>query len=100
MKTQLAYLSGLWTTLIEKQGTGEHIFKGLPGSLDETTKTKALRATQAKRNQSVEPSTSFNQWSGSIYVPVFQLLYFTGCRLAEIAALRAEDLHEDYISVE
>jgi len=100
VKTQLAYLAGLWTTLIEKQGTGEHIFKGLPGTLDETTKTKALRAAQAKRNQSFEPSTPFDQWTGSIYVPVFQMLYFTGCRLAEIAALRAEDIHDDYISVE
>ncbi len=100
VKTKLAYLAGLWSTLVEKQGTGDHIFKGLPGTLDETTKSKALKAAQAKRNQSFEPSTPFDQWTGSIYVPVFQLLYFTGCRLAEIAALRAEDIHESYISVE
>ena len=99
-KTQLAYLAGLWTTLIERQGTGEHIFKGLPGTLDETTKTKALRAAQAKRNQSFEPTTPIDQWNGTIYLPVFHLLYYTGCRLAEVAALRAEDIHSDYISVE
>ena len=99
-KTQLAYLAGLWTTLIEKQGGGEHIFKGLPGTLDETTKTKALRAAQAKRNQSFEPTTPIDQWDGTIYLPVLKLLYFTGCRLAEVSALRGEDIHEDYICVE
>ena len=99
-KTQLAYLAGLWTTLVEKQGTGEHIFKGLPGTLDETTKSKALRAAQSKRNQSFEPVIPYEEWTGSIYVPVFQLLYFTGARLAEIAGLKAEDIHEDHISVE
>ncbi len=99
-KTRLAYLAGLWTTLIEKQGGGEHIFKGLPGTLEETTKTKALRAAQAKRNQSFEPTTPIDQWNGTIYLPVLKLLYFTGCRLAEVSALRGEDIHEDYISVE
>ena len=99
-KTQLAYCAGLWTTLIEKQGGGEHIFKGLPGTLDETTKTKALRAAQAKRNQSFEPTTPIDQWDGTIYLPVLKLLYFTGCRLAEVSALRGEDIHEDYLSVE
>ena len=99
-KTQLAYCAGLWTTLIEKQGGGEHIFKGLPGTLDETTKTKALRAAQAKRNQSFEPTTPIDQWDGTIYLPVLKLLYFTGCRLAEVSALRGEDIHEEYISVE
>ena len=99
-KTQLAYLAGLWTTLIEKQGGGDHIFKGLPGTLDETTKTKALRAAQAKRNQSFEPTTPIDQWDGTIYLPVLKLLYFTGCRLAEVSALRGEDIHEDYLSVE
>lgn len=99
-KTQLAYCAGLWTTLIEKQGGGEHIFKGLPGTLDETTKTKALRADQSKRNQSFEPTTPIDEWDGTIYLPVLKLLYFTGCRLAEVSALRGEDIHEDYISVE
>ena len=93
-KTQLACLAGLWTTLVEKQGIGDHIFKGLPGTLDETTKSKALRAATAKRNQSFEPVIPYEQWSGSIYVPVFQLLYFTGARLSEVAGLRAEDIYE------
>ena len=33
-------------------------------------------------------------------MPVFQLLYFTGARLSEVAGLRAEDIHETHISVE
>jgi len=49
---------------------------------------------------SFEPSIPFDQWTGLIYVPVFQILYFTGCRLGGIAALRVEDIHDDYISVE
>ena len=99
-KTQLAYLAGLWTTLVAKQGGGEHIFKGLPGTLDETTKSKAQRASTAKRFKVFEPSSPWNSWEGSVYVPVFRLMYFTGCRLAEIAGLRAVDIHGDHISVE
>ena len=99
-KTQLAYLAGLWTTLLAKQGGGEHIFKGLPGTLDETTKSKAQRASTAKRFKVFEPSSPWDSWEGSVYVPVFQLMYFTGCRLAEIAGLRASDIHDDFISVE
>ena len=68
--------------------------------MDATTKSKALRAAQAKRSQSFEPTIPYEEWIGSVHIPVFQLLYFTGCRLAEIAALRAEDIHETYISVE
>ena len=99
-KTQMAYLAGLWTTLVEKQGTGEHIFKGLAGTLSQTTKQAALAAAQSKRNKTFEPSTSVDQWATTSYTDIFKLLYFTGCRLAEVAALRVEDIHEDYISVE
>jgi len=72
-KTQLAYLAGLWTTLVTRQGGGEHIFKGLPGTLDETTKTKAQRASQTKRFKTFGPSSPWDSWEGSVYVPVFQL---------------------------
>lgn len=99
-KTQLSFLSGLWTTLLDRQGVGDHIFKGLPGALEETTKAKAQRATDSKRFMLFEPETPWDEWEGTIYVPVFQLMYFTGCRLAEIAGLRAEDIHSGYISVE
>ena len=99
-KTQLSFLSGLWTTLLDRQGGGDHIFKGLPGALEETTKAKAQRAAESKRFKSFEPETPWDEWEGTIYVPVFQMMYFTGCRLAEIAGLRAEDIHSDHISVE
>lgn len=99
-KTQLAYLAGLWTTLVARQGGGAHIFKGLPGTLDETTKRKAQRASDAKRHKTFETTSSWEQWEGSKYISVFQLLYFTGCRMAEIAGLKSDDIHDDYISIE
>lgn len=99
-KTQIAYLSGLWSTLVARQGGGDHLFEGLAGTLDETTKVKAARASQAKRFKVFEPSSPWDSWEGSVYVPVFRIMYFTGCRLAEIAGLRATDIHDHYISVE
>lgn len=100
-KVQLAYLSGLWTTLLEKNKKEEptHIFRGLAASIEENTKEKALKAAQRKQNRTFEPSP-IEMWTGSVYVPVFKILYYTGCRLAEVAALRGEDIHDDYISVE
>jgi len=100
-KVQLAYLSGLWTTLLEKnkKENPTHIFKGLASSLEENIREKALRASQRKQNKLFQ-SAPIETWSGSMYVPVFKILYYTGCRLAEVAALRGEDIHDDYISVE
>lgn len=100
-KVQLAYLSGLWTTLVEKNKTASpaHIFKGLASSIEESTREKALKAAQFKHNTEFIPNP-IEEWGGSIYIPIFKLLYYTGCRLSEIAALRGEDIHEDYISVE
>jgi integrase len=100
-KVQLAYLSGLWTTLLEKNKKENpvHIFKGLASSIVENTKEKALKAAQQKQNKVFQPRP-IETWSGSVYVPVFKILYYTGCRLAEVAALRGEDIHDDYISVE
>lgn len=100
-KVQLAYLSGLWTTLVEKnkKENSIHIFKGLASSIVENTREKALKAAQQKQNKVFQPKP-IETWSGSVYVPVFKILYYTGCRLAEVAALRGEDIHEDYISVE
>lgn len=100
-KVQLAYLSGLWTTLVEKNKKDKplHIFKGLASSIEESTRDKALRAAKRKQNQTFE-AMPIDEWTGSVYVPVFKILYYTGCRLAEAAALRGEDIHDDYISVE
>ena len=101
VKVQIAYLSGLWTTLIEKNRADKlvHIFKGLTSTVDESTKQKALKAAGLKQNQ-VFVSKHIDDWCGSVYLPVFKLLYYTGCRLSEIAALRGEDIREDFISVE
>lgn len=100
-KVQLAYLSGLWTTLLEKRKEENpvHIFKGLAASIEENTRDKALKAAQCKHNKTFEPNP-IESWSGSIYVPIFKMLYYTGCRLSEVAALRGEDIYDDYISVE
>lgn len=101
VKTQLALLAGLWTTLTTRQPQAEHIFKGLPNSLTQTTKAKALQGNTAKRNRSFEPPTPINEWQGSKRdIQVFTILYYTGARLAEIAALNAEDIHDDHIIIE
>ena len=100
-KVQLAYLAGLWTTLVEKCKAEKpvHIFKGLPSTVEESTRLKALKAAQRKQNKVFE-CAPIDEWTGSVYLPVFKLLCYTGCRLSEICALRGEDVHEDHISVE
>ena len=99
-KTAFAYLAGLWTTLIAKEGTGANIHKSVITSLGETTKTKALKAAESKRFKSFEPTTPISVWSGSKYVDVFRILYYSGCRLAEVAGLGYDDIYDDYFSVE
>lgn len=98
--TSIAYLSGLWTTLLAKEGMGVHIFKPVSASLVETTKAKAIRAGDSKRFKSYEPSTPIDEWTGTKYVDVFRILYYSGCRLAEVCGLSVDDIHDDYFSVE
>lgn len=100
-KVQLAYLAGLWTTLAnKKQDEGAvNIFKGVAGTIVESTKAKALRASSQKRNKTFD-CIPIDEWQPSKYLPVFKMLYYTGCRVSEIAGLRFEDIHPDYISVE
>lgn len=98
-KTQCAYLAGLWTTLVAKEGTGTHIWKEVMPTLQETTKQKALKAAETKRFKTFEPVVPVEEWTGSKYVDVFRILYFSGCRLAEVAGLRGEDIHEDHFEV-
>lgn len=87
-KTRLAYLAGLWTVLEEEKPGATHIFRGLIKRIKAAPKTKTI---------SIKP---LDEWEGSIYVPVFKILYFTGARLAEIAGLRGEDLLEDRIVIQ
>ena len=98
-KTQLAYLAGLWTTLVEKQGAGEHIFRGLPGTLDETTKAK--HSAQHRRKGINLSSRRFHTSSGQVRSTC---LCFSCCISPVLAwqdsGTESEDIHDDYISVE
>jgi integrase len=101
VKAQLAYLSCLWTTLVEKnkKENAVHIFKGLASSVEETISDKAIKAARGKKNKILEPNP-IDEWVGSDYVPLFKILYYTGCRIGEVSALRGEDVHDDFLSVE
>ena len=81
------YLSGLWSILEEVKPGSTHIFKGL---------AKRIKVVRSDKDAEVLP---IERWSGSIYVPVFKILYYTGARLSEIAGMKAEDLLEDRILI-
>ena len=86
-KTTLNYLSGLWSILEEVKPGSDHIFKGL---------AKRIKVVKSDKDSEVMP---IEMWSGSIYVPVFKILYYTGARLSEIAGLKADDLRDDRILI-
>ena len=86
-KTTLNYLSGLWSILEEVKPGSEHIFKGL---------AKRIKVVKSEKDADLMP---IELWSGSIYVPVFKVLYYTGARLSEISGLMAEDLLDDRILI-
>lgn len=86
-KTTLNYLSGLWSILEEVKPGSHHIFKGL---------AKRIKVVRSDKDAEVFP---IERWSGSIYVPVFKILYYTGARLSEIAGMKADDLLEDRILI-
>jgi len=93
-------LSGLWTTLVEKNKKDRslHVLRGLASSIEENTRGKALKAAKWKQSQTFE-ARPLGEWTGSVYVPGFKILYCTGCRLAGGAALRGEDINDDYVSI-
>jgi integrase len=85
-KTKLAYLTGLWSILEEVKGA-EHIFRGI---------TKRIKVTKVEKDYScISPSS----WKASKYNDIFLMLHYTGCRLAEIAGLRYEDILDDRILI-
>jgi len=86
-KTTLNYLSGLWSILEEVKPGTEHVFRGL---------AKRIKVVKKSREEVVNPIES---WNGSIYLPVFKILYYTGARLGEIAGLRSDDILEDRILI-
>mgnify|MGYP001199163673 FL=1 len=63
----------------------EHIFQGL---------AKRIKVLKQSKDEVVKP---VENWSGSIYIPVFKILYYTGARLGEISGLRNQEeqgIHE------
>ncbi len=89
VKTQLAFLSGLWSVLCELRPDSTHVFRGL---------NKRIKVVKARKPDItiIDPS----QWLGTgEQMEIFQFLFFTGARLAEIAGLQAEDLLEDRILI-
>ena len=89
VKTRLAFLSGLWSVLCELRPGSTHVFQGL---------NKRIKVVKSRKSEVtiIDPS----QWQGSgEQMEIFQFLYFTGARLAEIAGLQAEDLLEDRILI-
>ena len=65
----------------------DHIFQGL---------AKRIKIVKSERAAEVAPIES---WAGSMYVPVFKILYYTGARLSEISGLLSDDLLEDRILI-
>lgn len=89
VKTRLAFLSGLWSVLCELRPDSTHIFQGL---------NKRIKVVKSRKSEVT--LTDPSQWQGSgEQIEIFQFLYFTGARLAEIAGLQAEDLCEDRILI-
>ena len=89
VKTRLAYLCGLWSVLHELHPESIHIFQGL---------NKRIKIAKTKKSEIT--ITDPAAWIGTgEQMEIFQVLYFSGARLAEIAGLRAEDLLDDRILI-
>ena len=89
VKTRLAFLSGLWSVLCELRPDATHVFQGL---------NKRIKVVKPRKQEVT--LTDPSQWQGvGEQMEIFKFLYFTGARLAEIAGLQAEDLHDDRILI-
>ena len=89
VKTRLAFLCGLWSVLCELRPDSPHVFQGL------SKRIKVVRTSKPEVTL-----TDPLRWEGEgEQMEIFQFLYFTGARLAEIAGLQAEDLREDRILI-
>ena len=89
VKTRLAYLCGLWSVLHELHPESIQIFQGL---------NKRIKIAKTKKSEIT--ITDPAAWIGTgEQMEIFQVLYFSGARLAEIAGLRAEDLLDDRILI-
>ena len=89
VKTRLAYLCGLWSVLHEFHPESIHIFQRL---------NKRIKIAKTKKSEIT--ITDPAEWIGTgEQIEIFQVLNFSGARLAEIAGLRAEDLLDDRILI-
>ena len=89
VKTRLAYLCGLWSVLHELHPEYEHVFQGL---------NKRIKVVKTKKPEIriADPA----EWIGTgEQMEIFQFLYFTGARLAEIAGLQGKDILDDRILI-
>ena len=101
VKTAIHNLSSCWTALLKERQykNREHIFKGLAGShLLKPTPTEVMRRDQELISFVINPIESWSD-SNHKYTDIYRILYYTGCRISEIAALRAEDILADCINV-
>ena len=89
VKTRLAFLCGLWSVLCELRPDSMHVFKGL------NTRIKVVKAR--KPDFTITNPSDWNR-SGE-QIEIFKVLHLTGARLAEIAGLRSEHLHDDRILI-
>lgn len=89
VRTRVAFLCGLWSVLCELRPNSQHVFKGL------NARIKVVKAR--KPEVTIADPT---EWTGmGEQMEIFKFLHFTGARLAEIAGLRSEDLHDDRILI-
>ena len=89
VKTRLAYLCGLWSVLHELHPEYEHVFQGL---------NKRIKVVKTKKPEI--PIADPVEWIGTgEQMEIFQFLYFTGARLAEITGLQGEDILDDRILI-
>lgn len=89
VKTRLAYLGGLWSVLHELRPDLPHVFEGL---------NRRIRVERSRKDEVliIDP----DQWQGNqAHLAILRILYFTGARLAEIAGLCGDDIHNDRILI-
>ena len=96
-KVRLAYLAGLWTTLVtvHKDKNPTHIFKGIPASIK---MPKGQRGGVKRMKTFI--TKPIEEWEENKYLDVFKAWYYTGCRNMEICRLHGEHILDDRIFVE
>ena len=87
----IAYLCGLWSVLHERHPDYEHVFQGL---------NKWIKVVKTKKPEITIADPAEWKWIGTgEQMEIFQFLYFSGARLAEIAGTQGEDILDDRILI-